>query len=123
MRINQILAKVHKIFGNFLLLKSISQNVKASIKMGFGHETPQCALLSHSISNMFLQCFSSIIDRVNQNSLSMHFRRANKDLGGPIRIQEGQYGFSRASTEPSMDFRKVNTKPSMHFRRASTETY
>ena len=38
-------------------------------------------------------------------------RRANIDSGGPIRIQEGQYGFSRANTEPSLEFRKANSKP------------
>ena len=72
----------------------------------------------------------------------MYFRRANTDSGGPIRIQEGQYGFrrantdsggsiqiqggqyrfrrantgfSRANTEPSRGLRKANTKLSMHF--------
>ena len=45
------------------------------------------------------------------------------DSGGPRRIQEGQYGFRRANTQPSMGFRKANTKPSMHFRRANTETF
>ena len=40
----------------------------------------------------FFQCFSYIIDRLHQNSPSMHFRRANMDSGGPIRIKEGQYG-------------------------------
>ena len=45
------------------------------------------------------------------------------DSEGPIRIREGQYGFSRANTELSKDFRKANTKPSPHFRRANTETY
>ena len=49
------------------------------------------------------QCFSFIIDRV--------------------RIQEGQYGFRRANTEPYMHFRQANTEPSMHFRTANTETY
>ena len=43
----------------------------------------------HSISNRFIQCFSDKIDRVNQNSPSMQFRRANMDSGGPIGIQEG----------------------------------
>ena len=43
--------------------------------------------------------------------------------GGLIRIQEGQYGFSRANTELSMGLRKANTKLSMHFRSANTETY
>ena len=42
--------------------------------------------------------------------------------GGLIRIQEGQYGFSRANGL-SMGLRKANTKLSMHFRRANTETY
>ena len=41
--------------------------------------------INHSISNRFFQCFSYIIDRVHQNSPSMHFRRANTDSGGPIR--------------------------------------
>ena len=45
------------------------------------------------------------------------------ESGGQIRIQEGQYGFSRASTETFMDFRKANTKPSLHFRRAHTKIY
>ena len=76
---------------------------------------------------VFFCAFYYIIDRVNQNSLSIYFRRANTDSGranmdsgGPIRLQEGQYGFSRANTEPSMDFSKANTKPFMHFRRANT---
>ena len=69
------------------------------------------------------QCFSYILDRVYQNSPSMHFRRANRDSGAPIRIQEGQYGFSRANTEPSVHFRKANTELSVHFRRVNTETY
>ena len=51
------------------------------------------------------------------------YRRANIDSGGPIRIQEGQYGFSRANTEPSMNFSKANVEPSMHFRSANTEAY
>ena len=51
----------------------------------------------------------------------MHFRRANTDSGGPLQIHEGQYGFRRANTEPSMHFRKANTEPSMHFRRANME--
>ena len=53
--------------------------------------------INNSISNRFFQCFSYIIDRVHQNSPSMHFRRPNTDSGGliriqewPIRIQEGQ---------------------------------
>ena len=77
----------------------------------------------HSISIRFFQCFSYIIDRVHQNSPYMHFRWANTDSGGPIRIQEGQYGVRRANTELSMHFRKANTEPSMYFRRANTETY
>ena len=52
----------------------------------------QKLLIIHSISNRFFQCFSYIIDRVHQNSSSMHFRGPNTDLGGLIRIQEGQYG-------------------------------
>ena len=79
--------------------------------------------IGHSISNRFFQCFSYIIDRVHQNSPSMHFKRANTDSGGPIRIQEGQFGFRRVNTEPSVHFRKANTEPSVHFRRANTETY
>ena len=78
---------------------------------------------NHSISNRFFQCFSYIMDRVHQNSPSMHFRRTNTDSGGLIRIQEDQYGFRRANTEPSMDFRKANTELSMYFRRANMETY
>ena len=54
---------------------------------------------THSISNRFFQCFSYIIDRVHQNSPTMYFRRANTDSGGPIRIQEGQYGFRRSNTD------------------------
>ena len=50
-------------------------------------------------------------------------RRANKDLGGPIRIEEGQYRVSRANTEPAMGFRKDNTKLPMHFRRANADPY
>ena len=42
----------------------------------------------HSTSNSFFQFFSYIIDMVHQNSMSVHFRRANTDSGGPIRIQE-----------------------------------
>ena len=64
-----------------------------------------------------------MIDRVHQNSQAMHFRRANTDSGGLIQFQEGQYGFTRANTELSMDFRKANTEPSMHFRRTNTATY
>ena len=74
----------------------------------------------------FKQVFSVlslIIDRVHRNSPSMHFRRANTNSGGPIRIEEGQYGFRRANTEPSVHFRKAYTEPSRHFRRANTETY
>ena len=84
----------------------------------------------HLISNQFVQCFSYIIDRVHHNSPSIHFRRANTDLGGPIRIQEGQYGFRRADTDSVGPIRnclwileKANTKLSMHFRTANTETY
>ena len=29
----------------------------------------------------------------------MHFRRANTDSGGPIRMQEGQYEFRRANMD------------------------
>ena len=75
----------------------------------------------HSISNRFFQCFSYMIDRVHQNSSSMHFRWANTFSGGPIWIQEGLYRFRRANTEPSVHFRKANTEPSVHFRRANTE--
>ena len=46
--------------------------------------------ICHYISNRFFQCFSFIIYRVHQNSPPMHFRRANTDSGGPIRIQESQ---------------------------------
>ena len=53
----------------------------------------------NSISNSFFQCFSFIIDRVHQNSPALHFMRANTDSGGPIRIQDGQYGFRRANTD------------------------
>ena len=74
---------------------------------------PSRLMIFHSIST----------DRVHQNSSSMHFRRANMDSGGPIRIQEGQYGFRRANMEPSVHFRKANTEPSVYFRRANTETY
>ena len=60
---------------------------------GLGWVGSNCDLdsreIGHSISNRFFQCFSYIIDRVHQNSPSMHFRRANTDSGGPIRIQEG----------------------------------
>ena len=31
--------------------------------------------------------------------MSVHFSRANMDSGGPIRIQEGQYGFRRVNTD------------------------
>ena len=72
-------------------------------------------------SKQVFQCFSYIVDRSHQNSPSMHFRRANTDSGGPIRIQESQYGLRRANTELSVHFRKANTKPSVHFRRANTE--
>ena len=84
---------------------------------------PKLDVIGHSISNRFFQCFSYIIDRVHQNSSSMHFRRPNTDLGGLIRIQEGQYRFRRANMEPSVHFRKANTEQSVHFRRANTETY
>ena len=53
----------------------------------------------HYISNRFFQFFSYIIDRVHQNCPTMHFRMSNTDSGGPIRIQEGQYGFRRANTD------------------------
>ena len=53
----------------------------------------------HSISNMFFQWFSDIIDRVPQNSPSMHFRRGNTKSGGPIRIQEVRFRFRRAITD------------------------
>ena len=74
---------------------------------GYQQNKPSYAhlLKDHSISNRFVQYFSCIIDRVHQNFLSMHFRRANMDSGGPIRIQKGQYGFRRANTEPYMRFR------------------
>ena len=55
--------------------------------------------MKHSISNRFFQRFSYILDRVHHNSPSMHFRRVNTDSGGPIGIQEGQYGFRRANTD------------------------
>ena len=55
----------------------------------------------------FFKAFLQIRDRVHQNSPSMHFRRANTDSGGPIRIQESQNGFNGANTEPSLGFRKA----------------
>ena len=73
----------------------------------------------HSLSVLFLH------DRegISKFPFSLHFRRANTDSLGPIHIQEGKYGFSRANTEPSLDVRKTNMKPFMHFCRANTETY
>ena len=55
--------------------------------------------MSHSISNNFFSAFFYIIGRVHQNSPYLHFRRANTNSGGPIRIQEGQYKFRKANTD------------------------
>ena len=119
----------------------ITPSLKGGLCMSAGQNHGVCLMawskfeirnvrIIHSISKRFCQCFSYIIDRVQQNSPSMHFRRANMDSGGPIPSQKGQYGFRRAnmdSVRPIRNrlwiFRKANTKPSIFFRRANTETY
>ena len=78
---------------------------------------------NNSFTPTSFQCFSEIIDWINHNYPTMHFGRANTDLGVPIRIHKGKFGFRRANTELSMVFRKANTKSSLGFRRANTEKY
>ena len=79
-------------------IQSISCDVLLSDCLS-GSPRPKRKEIMHSISNMFFQCVSYILERVHQNSPSMHFRRVNTDSGGSIRIQEGQYGFRRANTD------------------------
>ena len=116
---NRIAQKSSKIIEKFWEKKSRNlPKIEKKLKK-FHRKAPEFWRIFNLFQIGFFQCFSYIIDRVHQNSPSMHFRRANTDSGGPIRNQEGQYRFRRANT----DFRKVNTEPSMRFRRANTEIY